>query len=315
MKNLFLLFFTLICTISAKDIIPVANYHSVGFVSDFVVAGDRLYIANDLGIVDIFDIKTNKMVEQISLPAITSSMNKIIPTPILSIDYIDKKLLIVSVAQSGYREVWLYENHLLKKIIADDKKLSIKEARFLDNQKMVFATLDSEMILYDTLENYNIYRSQISQSAMGDIALSSDKEKIIFCDESGEVKVLDAKSSKTLQSHSSQNVDNIFRVAYAEGVIITAGQDKRVGVYAPNQKPYHIKSDFLVYCTGISPSGETGVYSSGEDGDLELFDIKTKAKKGRLIGHKGVINQIKFISEDELFSSSRDNTVLRWKIK
>lgn len=315
MKILFLLFFAIICTIFAKDITPISSYYSVGFVSDFAVDKNKLYIANDMGSVDIFDIQTTKMLEQVWLPAITSSMDKIIPTPILSVDYAHEKLLIASVAQSGYREVWLYENHILKKIAAEDKKLSIKEARFLDDQKIVFATLDSEMILYDSLENYNIYRSQISQSAMGDIALSSDKTKIIFCDESGEVKVLDAKSSKTLQSHASQNVDNIFRVAYANGVIITAGQDKRVGVYAPNQKPYHIKSNFLVYCVGISPSGETGVYSSGEDGDLELFDIKTKAKKGRLLGHKGVVNQIKFISENELFSSSRDNIVLRWKLK
>ncbi len=287
----------------------------MGFVSDFVVDKNNLYVANDIGSVDIFDIQTTKMLEQVWLPAMTSSMDKLIPTPILSVDYMNKKLLIVSVAQSGYRDVWLYENSMLKKIVTDEKKLSIKEARFLDDQKIVFATLDSEMILYDSLENYNLYRSQISQSAMGDITLSSDGEKIIFGDESGEVKLLDAKNSKTIQSHASQNVDNIFRVAYANGVIMTAGQDKRVGVYVPNQKPYHIKSDFLVYCVGISPSGNTGVYSSGEDGDLQLFDIKTKTKKERLIGHKGVVNQIKFINENELFSSSRDNMVLQWKIE
>ena len=176
------------------------------------------------------------------------------------------------------------------------------------------ATLGSEVILHDTSENYNVYNSHISQSAMGDISLSDDKEKIVFCDESGEVKIIDTKNSNILQKYSSQNVDNIFKVAYSNGVVITAGQDRRVGVYQPNEEAYHIKSDFLVYCVGISPSGKTGIYSSTQEGVLQLFDIKTKTKHDRLIGHKGVINQIKFINENELFSSSRDNYVLQWKL-
>jgi WD40 repeat protein len=314
MKNLFLLSLILSNLIFAKDITPIYQFSSVGFVNDFIVNDNLLYVANDMGTVDIFDIKTKKLIEQISLPAITSSMNKIIPSDILSVDYLEGKVLILSVGESAYRNVWIYEKGILKKIIGEDKKLTIKEARFVDNKKIILATLGSEIILHDTSENYNIYNSHISQSTMGDISLSQDKAKIIFCDESGEVKIIDTKDSTILQSHSSQNVDNIFKVAYSNGVVITAGQDKRVGVYDPDQKPYHIKSDFLVYCVGISPSGKTGVYSSTQESVLQLFNIKTRIKSDRLVGHKGVVNQIKFINEDELFSSSRDNRVLQWKL-
>lgn len=314
MKNIFLLFFLLSHIVFAKDIIPFARFKSVGFVNDFTVHGDLLYVGNDMGTVDIFDIKTTKMINQISLPPITSSINKIIPADILSLDFMDEKLLILSVGESGYRNVWIYENNTLKKIIGEDKKLSIKKARFTDGEKILLATLDSDIVLHDPLEKYNIYNTHISQSAMGDISLSEDKKNIIFCDESGSVKIVDAKNANILHSYSSQNVDNIFKVAYAQGVVITAGQDKRVGVYRQNKDSYHIKSDFLVYCVGITPSGKTGVYSSTQESILQLFDIDTKIKHTRLIGHKGVVNQIKFISETELFSSSRDNNVLYWKI-
>jgi len=314
MKNLFLLLFLIINAAFAKDILPISRFYSVGFVNDFIVYENLLYAGNDMGTVDIFDIKTTKLINQISLPPIASSINKIIPADILSVDYLNGKVLILSVGESGYRNVWIYEKNMLKQIINEDKKLTIKEARFVDNEKIVLATLDSDIILHDTSEKYNLYRSNISQSTMGDISLSSDKEKIIFCDESGEVKIIDAKSSNIIKSYSSQNVDNIFRVAYGNGVVITAGQDKRVGVYQPNQEAYHIKSDFLVYCVGISPSGKIGVYSSGQENVLQLFDTKTKIKHDRLIGHKNVINQIKFVNENELFSSSRDNYILRWKL-
>lgn len=313
-KNLFLLSLLLSNMIFAKDITPVSRFSSVGFVNDFVVHENLLYVANDMGTVDIFDIKTAKIINQISLPPITSSMNKIIPADILSVDYLDKKVLILSVGENAYRNVWIYENNMLKKIIGEDKKLTIKEARFAGGEKIVLATLDSDIILHDTSENYNVYNSHISQSAMGDISLSADKEKMVFCDESGEVKIIDTKNSNILKSYSSQNVDNIFKVAYSNGIVITAGQDRRVGVYQPNQEAYHIKSDFLVYCVGISPSGKTGIYSSTQDGILQLFNIATRTKHDRLIGHKGVINQIKFTNENELFSSSRDNYVLQWKL-
>lgn len=314
MQNLFLIFFLLIGITFAKEISPVSRFYSVGFVNDFIVHENLLYAGNDMGTVDIFDIKTAKLINQISLPPIASSMNKIIPADILSVDYISGKVLILSVGESGYRNVWIYENNMLNQIINEDKKLTIKEARFVDKEKIILATLDSDIILHDTSEKYNLYRASVSQSTMGDISLSEDKEKIIFCDESGEVKIINTKNSNTIKSYSSQNVDNIFKVAYSNGVVITAGQDKRVGVYQPNQEAYHIKSNFLVYCVGISPSGKIGVYSSGEENVLQLFDTRTKTKYDRLVGHKNVINQIKFINENELFSSARDNYILRWKL-
>lgn len=315
MVKLFLLSFLLFSiSVYAKDLIPYSRFYSVGFVNDFVVHENLLYVANDMGTVDIFDINSAKIVNQISLPPITSSFNKIIPPDVLSVDYINNKVLILSVGENGYRNVWTYENNMLKNIISEDKKLMIKEARFVDNEKIVLSTLGSDMILHDMSENYNIYNSHVSHSAMGDFLLSSDKQKIIMADESGEVKIIDTTSSNTMERFSSQNVDNIFKVAYANGVIITAGQDRRVGVYAQNQEPYHIKSNFLVFCVGISPSGKIGAYSSGQENILQLFNTKTKEYSDRLVGHKNIINQIKFIDENEIFSSSRDNYIFRWKL-
>lgn len=314
MRNLFLPLFLILNLSYAKDITPVSRFYSVGFVNDFVVHGNLLYAANDMGTIDIFDIKTEKIINQISLPLLTSSMNMLIPADILSVDYLNGKLLILSVGENSYRNVWIYENHILKQIINEYKKLTIKEARFVDDKKILLATLGSEIILHDTYENYNLYHSQISHSTMGDISLSDDKQMVIMSDESGEVKLMDVKNSKIIKSLSSQNVDNIFKVAYSNGVVITAGQDRRVGVYQSNEKAYHIKSDFLVFCVGISPSGKIGIYSSGQENVLQLFDTKTKTKYNRLVGHKNIVNQIKFINENELFSSGRDNYILRWKL-
>lgn len=67
-------------------------------------------------------------------------------------------------------------------------------------------------------------------------------------------------------------------VAYRNGVSITAGQDRRVAVDQENQDSYYLKSDFLVYCVGLSPSAEIGIYTDGEDNYLQIFNIQTKQK-------------------------------------
>ncbi|MCF6340781.1 MAG: nitrate reductase [Sulfurimonas sp.] len=313
--KLFLLILLLLSSSFAKDIKPFSSFYSVGFVNDFVIDEDTLYVGNDMGIVDIFNIKTTKIIKQISLPPLTSSKNKIIPADILSVDYLDGKLLILSVGGNSFRNVWIYENNTLKQIINEEKKLTIKKASFINSKQILFTSIDSDITLYDTSENYNVYSSHISDSKMSDIILNKDKTKIFVADESGTVKIIDAKSSKIEQIFSTLNVDNIYKIAQSNGVIITAGHDRRVGIYQKTQEPYYIKSDFLVFCVGISPTGKIAIYSSGEESHLQLFNTKTKKMLDRLIAHNGIVNKIEFINEHELFSSQRGHYIYRWKLK
>jgi WD40 repeat protein len=149
---------------------------------------------------------------------------------------------------------------------------------------------------------------------MGGMALSSDKKKMVISDESGCVRLIDINSSKVEKTLSSEHVDNIYSVAYADGVILTGGQDRRVGVYHKDGNAYHIKSDFLVYCVGLSPSGKIGAYSSGENNVLQLFNTQNKVKLHRLKGHYATPNKIMFITENLLISSGDEETVYFWKI-
>lgn len=310
----FLLLYTIFFSLEAKEISPVFKLKSIGFVNDFVIDGNYLYAGNDMGTVDIFDIKKKKIINQIVLPMIVSGRDMLVAANVMSVDYINGKVLIVSIGEGSYRNVWIYENYELKNIIDETKKLTIKEARFLDDEQIIFGTLGSDVVLHDTKEHYNIYQTHISQSTIGDIVLSSDKTELVFVDESGEVKILDAKSSKVKKSYSSQNVDNIYHVAYSKGVILTAGQDRRMAVYQDGKKDYHLKSSFLVYCVGLSPSAKIGVYTSNEQNHLQLFDPRTKSLGDILVGHNTSVNQINFISEYELFSSDGRDEIFYWNI-
>ncbi len=311
----FLVFVTLFLSLAtAKDITPSLSFRAIGLVSDFVIDKNKLYAATDVGTIDIFDLNTQKIVHQIILPPVTTAMGDLVSARILSVDRHNNKTLIVSIGKDAFRNVWIYENNSLKQIIDENAKLTIKEARFVDDERVIYATFGSEVILHDTKENYQLYKTHISQSTLGDIALNHDKTKMILSDESGEIKLIDIQSSAVEKTYASENVDNVYHIAHSNGVIVTAGQDRRVGVYQRGKKAYHIKSDFLVYCVGISPSGKTAIYSSGEENHLQLFNTKTKRKSHRLVGHKAIINQIKFINEKELFSADTSQEVLYWRL-
>jgi len=189
MFKIYLTSLLLLCSLDARDIVPHYKLRSVGYVSDFVVDANHLYAANDMGTVDIFSLKTKKIVNQIVLPPVTSAMNKLITPTIMSVDYLNGKVLIVSVGKDSFRNVWIYENYELKNIVNESKKLTIKEAHFLNDGQIIFGTLGSEVILHDTSEKYNIYKTQASHSTLGDIMMSADKTEIVIADESGAINI------------------------------------------------------------------------------------------------------------------------------
>lgn len=310
---LFLLFVA--AAINADDIQPLFRLKTAAMVTDFVVENDKIYIGNEKGMVEVFDLRTQARLDRIVLEPVRSGTGELMAARIQSVDSRDGTLLIVSSGENAYRNVWKYDEHGLINVIGTSKKLLIKEARFVDKDRIVMGTFASEIILHDLNEKYEAYSIQQTQSTLGDIALNEDHSKLVMSDESGEVRLIDVKSGKTDAVVGSENVDNVYAVAYAAGVIITAGQDRRVAVYRKGANPYHLKSDFLVYAVGISPDGRTGIFSSGEDSDLQLFDTASGRKLDRLVGHKALVNKIVFFRDRYVISAGNENEVLFWKLK
>jgi WD40 repeat protein len=134
-------------------------------------------------------------------------------------------------------------------------------------------------------------------------------------DESGEVHIISLNDGKNLQALRGENVDNIFSVDFKSGIILTGGQDRRVGVYDLNHgMKYYKNASFFVYGVGLSPSGKIGAYSCDMDNNVELFSIQTKESLGKFLGTKMVVNSVNFINEKEFFINSSAHSVGYYKI-
>jgi len=314
MPKILFLFTLLLLTSYAQDISPITTIKTSGLVSDFIEDNGYLYVATDEGTVDIIDLSKQEIVRKIHLPSLVTARGLTIPARVHSVDRSHGKTLLVSSGMSAYRNIWIDDGKALKQIINEKKHMMPKKVLFTSENKMIFGSFGSDVVLYDNNENSKLYDRHVSESTMGDMALSADKKKLIISDESGNVTLIEVNSSKILQTFSSEHVDNIYKVAYANDVIVTAGQDRRVGVYLKNDNSYHLKSDFLVYTVGLSPSGRTGAYSSGLEHYLQLFDTDSKRKGDRLVGHYAIPNKILFINETSVISSGDESKIFFWKL-
>ena len=124
--------------LDAKNITPITTIEASGLVSDFVEDAGYLYVATDAGVVDIIDLGTQKIVRQINFEPMKISTGEYVPTRIHSVDRFQGKTLLVTSDISAYRNVWIYDGQLPKKIIDEKKRMMPKRAYFTSEGQMRF---------------------------------------------------------------------------------------------------------------------------------------------------------------------------------
>ena len=303
---------------AAKSTSPVFFLKASGGVYDFVIENNFIYAATDAGVLDIFNFKTKKKIKEILIPNIKDFNGDLKPAKLFSADklYGIDGLLIVSQGSNGFRNVWLFKDNKLKEILSSEKdKLFIKRAAFIDENLIMLGLLSNELILYDIRNKKQIFRKQLSTSVFSDFTTDYTRKITVTCEESGKIRVLNSHTGQIMNIFSGMNLDNVFKVVYTDLTFITAGQDRRVGVYKWGKEHYYLNSDFIVYCVGINKTGKLGAYSADENNDVYIFDTDTRQILYKLTGQKSTQTKIAFISDDEVVCSSEDEYIMFWKFK
>lgn len=315
LTSLLLAFCIVLFSLQAKEIKPLDRLHASGMVYDMVIDNGKLYAATDAGKVDIFDTVTKQIVNKIELPGVKDFMGDLIETKVYSVDVLSGRVMMVTAGEAGYRNVYLHDGQAFKKIIDSQMKLTIKEGRFIDEDTILLGLMSNELILYKISASKQIYKVQMSPSHFDDLALNEDKSKVATADESGEIFILNVDDGKKVQTLSGQNVDNVYKIDFKQGVVITAGQDRRCAVYRPDSPAYYLRGSFLIYAAGLSPSGKIGLYAANMENEVQVFNTRTKSKLFVLKGHNATLTCFAFLNETELFSAAEESDILFWKLK
>jgi len=315
MKSFFILFFSAVLSFAAVNH-PDASYKASGGVIDMVISSGKLYAATNASCVDIFDIKSKELLDSIEVSKIKDFMGDTINSKVYSVDVLDGAVLILSQGEKGFRRLHIFRDKKLQLLIPVSKHMYISEAKFLDTNTVLLATLGSDLISYDITKKKENWLVQVSQSKFSHFVLSKDKVEVILADESGDLHILDTRDGTLLKILSGQNLDNVFRVDYKHDIVATAGQDRRVVIYNLKTKSaYYKTASFLIYTVGLSPSGDLVGYASDENNNVTVFNTRSKKTIGVYGDNPMTLSTVVFLNEKEFFVSCDDKKINFYKIK
>lgn len=301
--------------LNAKDLNPSFTYLANGGVTDMVYVDHKLYVSTAASSVDIFDTKTQKKIKSISLPKIKDFIGDEIDSKIYSVDVLNDSVLILSQGEKGGRAINLSINDSVEELLSDKRRMFIAKAKFLDKNTIIFALLANEIHLYDIKEKKSKKIYQVSHSKFSNFVLTEDKKNIIIADESGNLKMLNTKTLELVKEFKDKNLDNVFQVDTKNGIIVTAGQDRRSAIYTIDGKKADYKSGtFLIYSAGLSPSGKLAGIAVNEENDVLVFDTRYKNDLYLLKQNPATLTNILFINEKEIFVSSDHEKINYYKI-
>ncbi len=313
-KVLFLIIVSVINLFAIENITPTKSFKTTGTVQSIVYEKDRLYAGTDNGTVEIFDTVTNKKIKTIKIPNIKDFMGDEIASKIYSIDKLDDKIVIVSQGMKGYREIFIYQNEKLEKIIGIEKKMYLQKVAFVSSDLIIFGLLSNQIGVYDIKNKKQLYLIQVSASSFSHFMINEDKKFIAHTDESGRVRLIDVANGQVKQEIKSLNLDRIYQLDYKKGVVLTAGQDRKAAVYTQN-KTYSLDFGFLLYACALSPEAKKGAVAYNEKNEVLVFDIKSEKYLYNLSAQEATLTQILFTDENSLFVSSDSQTINYYKLK
>lgn len=311
MRVLFFLFCLLNFVFANEITTPIKEIEASANVLNTTLINGKLFIATDGGTVEIYDPKESKFDEIIKIDDIKTYVSDHERPKILNVDELNGKMLILSEGDYATKVLYIRENGQMRSIKMANQ--ATKKALFLDDEHVALASISNE-IYFLNLKSGEIYDSfKISIAMLSDMEISEDRGTLAIACESGKVyfyNVRTKKMDKILDIHT----DNIYDIAYKNGVMISGGTDRIAGIFSAGTLK-KINTGFLVYGVGLSSDGKIAAYMSDEMSDVNLVDSVTLDKIAMLKTGQSTINSIVFISDNEIATSAYEKKILFWRVR
>ncbi|EDZ61199.1 Periplasmic nitrate reductase assembly and/or export protein napL [Sulfurimonas gotlandica GD1] len=315
MKLLISLILLLSVNTFAKDITPYKYIKASEAVSDFVKVDDTLIIATEEGIIDIYNLKTDKLIDKIVLKKHKNILGDDIRSLVVSVDYMDGKLIFIVRLLNTLREFYIYENHKVTKILDKSHNLALQKIKFVDAATVMMATMDNALILFDLKTKKTIYKKQLNLASFSDFTFSEDKKYLFTSDETPQISKIEIKTGKIVDIYNKANKRDIFSIDYKNGLLISGGKDRRVILYKTPKIYKMTKGEFFIYSVALNPDATMAAFVKNEDSEISVIDTITLEEKYVLKGHKQTLLKIYFNASDQLITADEADRLMFWKLK
>ncbi|NPB06423.1 MAG: hypothetical protein GXO03_02340 [Aquificae bacterium] len=318
-----------------------------GAITDISHAHGKAAVSTEWGKVYLIDLNAFKVEAEITVPDITDFTGEKQSAKVFSVDISPSgsKLAIAAEANLGKRTVFIYENGQLKPLL---EFTDASKVRFLDENRLIIATLANEIWLYDLKNHKTVYKYLVFRFVFSDMDINEDRTLVAWGDESGKVFFIDPETGRVIGVGTEGNKDKIFSVSFGNKVVMSGGRDKKAVVYYLDDritgrksmrenlddpsllKDVHTRfinrslefvvlprkvfqSDFMVFAVAVSPDDYTGAYTSDEEGRVSVFKMGLWDEKKLDAGC--YVNVIDFISRDRLLIGCIDGRLVMREVK
>jgi len=312
--KLFLLISMIFLSIFAKEITPYKYITASDAVSDFVKVNDTLIIGTEEGIIDIYDLKKDKMVDKIILEKQINIFNDEMGILIISVDYLDSKLVFLTRRLNTWGDLYIYENKKLTKLIDNSQHITLQKVAFVNKDLVIISTMGNELMLFSIKDKKFIYKKQLNLASFSDFTLSEDKKYIFTSDETPLIYKIEILSGKIVKEYKKANKRDIFSIDYKNNLLLSGGKDKRIILYKSPTNFKYIKADFFVYTVALNSDATLAAFDKNEENDISIIDTKTLEELYLLKGHNQTTIKIDFYKQNELISADEDNKLMFWKL-
>ncbi len=314
MRLLTLLLFLCFTLVFAKEVTPYRYVQASEAVSDFEKVGNTLIIGTEEGVIDIYDLENDKLVDQVKLPKFKNILGDYMRSLILSVDYSEERLLFISRVLDGWRELYIYEDKALTKLIDRTEKMTLQEVKFVDAQRAVIMTMSNELILFDIKAKKILYRKQLNYASFSDMALDEEHNYLYTSDETPMITKIEINSGKIVDEYKKANKRDIFSIDYKNKMLLSGGKDKRVILYETPEKYRMTKGEFFIYGVALNPDASKAAFVKNEESSISVIDTDTMKESYLLLGHKQTIIKIDFYKENELITADEDDRLMFWRL-
>lgn len=309
-------------------------------------SGNALYIGTDAGEILKYDLTLKKLSNDFSikLPAVQNYYENNVAARIHSFDVFENDFLLVSEGDFGTQNLSLCANLKFAKGECFSVKSpfsNIKKVFYIDKNTALLVLLSSDIKLVKlNAQNGNLSISTIkefkfSHTSLNDATLEKpnlliakteplvnkandfapEKQNLLVASESGQLQVFDLKAWKLLANYDKIHKDTLEQVDFKNGVIISCGKEKKLGLIKENEQKFLQKNSF-VYSCALSPSGKIAAFSSNVLGKESTEVVSTTDFKQITRFDEGdfFAKFIIFLNEND-FLMANNNTILFRSIK
>ncbi len=316
MKKLLVFLFFIVASV-AGEIKPLQQTSIKAAVLDMVLANEKIYIATDASEVVVMD-RNLSVLERIKVRKIKDFMGALNDADIYSVDVIGNKILYLAQAEDGYAELYIYQNGKSEKVLDKSAMLYAKAAKFVDERHAIIALMSDEVVLYDLKAKKVVKKVKAGEYFYSCMAIDSARKYVAVGDEGGEVIVVDTKSLHRVKLFKDVNKDKILSISINKNLIAAGSRaDKTLALYdLDGSKPKTYKNpDFFIYVVGLSPDNRYVVFGDNEKYILKVATTDSLDVQYQLIGHKNLINVVRFLDTKTLLTGSETGEIIKWRLQ